>query len=72
MIPATESEKVHLLHSATEKFIRLNDDFDAVQAVTRRVFFEFLRSKPTLSTEEIEMLHSISELIAEIGAASRK
>jgi hypothetical protein len=53
------------------KFYELNDDLVAVQNVTRRVFFEFLRTKPTITTEELDMLWSVADLLADLCNAKR-
>jgi hypothetical protein len=57
--------------AAVRKFYHLNDDLDAVQAVLRKMFFEYLRTKPNLSTEEIDILNTVSVLLAELNAAGR-
>ncbi|MBO2007878.1 hypothetical protein [Hymenobacter negativus] len=56
---------------SVSKFYALNDDMDAVQAVLRRVFFEFLRTGQTLTEPEIAMLHSVANLVAELGTEKR-
>jgi hypothetical protein len=53
------------------KFYELNDDLPATQAVGRRIFFEFLRTKPTLTTDELEIIWSIAELVAELCSAKQ-
>ena len=71
MITVPEKSLLPTTLSAIEKFYALNDDFDAMQALNRRTLFEFLRTKPTLSVDEIDMLWSISELLADLSLAKR-
>ena len=58
------------INSAVEKFYKLNDDMDAMQAVTRKVFFEFLRTN-TLSTDELDTISTVANLLAELSKAKR-
>jgi hypothetical protein len=53
-----------LSSASVSRFYELNDDLAAVDAVTRRVFFEFLRTAPTLTQNEVDILWSVSELLA--------
>lgn len=57
--------------SAVEKFYKLNDDIDAPLGVLRKMFFEFLRTNPTLSTEEIDTFSSVAVLMADLVKAQR-
>ncbi len=57
--------------STVDKFYLLNDDLDATQAVARKMFFEFLRTKPSLSTDEIETIQSFADLLAELCKVKR-
>lgn len=57
--------------AAVNKFYHLNDDLDAVQAVLRKIFFEYLRTKPNLSTSEIDIINTVSILLAELNTAGR-
>lgn len=67
----SENVQTNLILAAVQKFYDLNDDLSAAQAVGRRVFFEFLRTKPTLSTDELDILWSVSELLAALGNAKK-
>ncbi|MFC7669262.1 hypothetical protein ACFQT0_19330 [Hymenobacter humi] len=71
---ATTTEPAVLpdVSAAMERFYGLNDDLDAVQATNRRVLFEFLRTKPSLSVGEIDTLETISELLADLSIAKRR
>ncbi len=59
------------INAAVEKFYLLNDDLDKTQAVARKVFFEFLRTNPTLSSEEIDIIRTYFDLVAELCKAKR-
>ena len=73
MSPQTEGVLLPLpIHAAIEKFYATNDDLDAVQAVNRRVLFEFLRTKPSVSVAEIDTLWAISELLADLCLAKQE
>lgn len=54
---------------AVEKFYALTDDAGMPLATMRRVFFEFLGTKPTLSNEEIETIHAVADLLDELSRA---
>lgn len=58
--------------AAIEKFYELNDDLEALRSLNQRILFEFLRTKPTLSTDEIEMIWSFSELLSDLTIARHK
>jgi hypothetical protein len=64
MNPETENIQAQHILAAAHRFYELNDDLPAVQAIGRRVFFEFLLTKPTLTTDELEAIWSIAELLA--------
>ncbi|RZJ57672.1 MAG: hypothetical protein EOO55_02880 [Hymenobacter sp.] len=51
---------------AIDKFHTLNDDLPGTQEVVRRVFFKFLRGKPTLTSDEVEKLHIVADLLAAV------
>jgi hypothetical protein len=70
---STDLEKVPLpvLLPSVAQFYALNDDLHAVQAVSRRMFFEFLRTKPGLTDNEIQIIHSISDLLAGLAVDQR-
>ncbi|WP_125916421.1 hypothetical protein [Hymenobacter coccineus] len=57
---------------AVEKFLEMNDDLPALSTTTRRMFFEFLRTGPTLTPEEVEHLHALGDLLAALGQAGAK
>jgi hypothetical protein len=59
----TNSENTTHLLSAIQKFYDLNDDMPALLSVSRRVFFEFLRTKPTLTTDDIDRIYSVIDLV---------
>ena len=61
----TNSENPNAIHllTAIQKFYDLNDDMPALLSVSRRVFFEFLRTKPTLTTDDIDRLYSVIDLV---------
>ncbi|WP_161599412.1 hypothetical protein [Hymenobacter nivis] len=50
----------------------MNDDLPALASTTRRMFFEFLRTSPTLSAEEVDHLHALGDLLAALGQANAK
>lgn len=52
---------------AVDRFYELHDDLEAMRAIHRRVFFEFLRTKPSLTVEEIDNLWAISDLLADLS-----
>jgi hypothetical protein len=54
---------------AVDKFYALIDEGHAPTEVTRRVFFEFLRTKPTLSLNETETLWAVADLLADLEKA---
>lgn len=72
MYTNTELPLVTTIPLAVEKFYDLNDDMLAVQATTNRVFFEFLRTKPAVSVEELDILWSVSDLLATICSVKPK
>jgi hypothetical protein len=69
MSTTTEETFLPIITPAVVKFYELNDDMRAVQAVTNRVFFEFLRTKPSLTESEIDMLWSVAELLGDVCGA---
>jgi hypothetical protein len=58
--------------TAVSKFFEMNDDLDAIEATNRRVLFEFLRTKPTLSTDEVDNLWAIADLLADLCKERRQ
>lgn len=55
--------------AAIEKYYLLTDNPTALQAILRRMFFEFIRTQPTLSREDIDHLWVVADLVADLEAA---
>lgn len=72
MSNSIDSTPLPVLPSCVAKFYEMNDDLDAVQAVIRRAFFEFLRTQPTLTDDEVQMLWSVFDLLAELSIEQRR
>ncbi|GAB3244093.1 hypothetical protein GCM10027346_41460 [Hymenobacter seoulensis] len=57
--------------AALDKFLGFIDDMGATRDTTRRLLFELLRMKTTLSTDELETLWAIEELLSDLDKARR-
>lgn len=55
-----------LVINATEKFYFVSEDAQAVREVGRKVFFDYLRTCPQITSNEVEILHSVVNLVAEL------
>lgn len=55
-----------------DKFYELHDDLEAMRTIYHRVFFEFLRTKPTLTVEEIDNIWAISDLLADLSKEKQR
>jgi hypothetical protein len=60
----TTSSSIPLpIQSALAKFYATNENLEVTEDLLRRVFFEYLRSKPNLTTEQAEILETVSDLL---------
>lgn len=56
-----------LINEAIDKFHALNEDLPVTQEILRRIFFEALRSNPTmLTSDEVERVQSVADLLAAV------
>lgn len=56
---------------AFDKLLLLVDDWEHLRETGRRIFFEFLRTKPVLTTEEIDDIRAIADFLAECQACKK-
>jgi hypothetical protein len=53
------------LLTAFDHFLLLNEDLSSVSKTFRRLFFEFLRTQPNLSGDEVDDIRGLADFLAE-------
>jgi hypothetical protein len=51
------------IQSALTKFFETNEDLEVTEDLLRRIFFEYLRSQPVITTEQAEILEAVADLL---------